>query len=216
MACTGVIPIFTIAILLIFIRSFRKEINSALARETNHGNFAAMLIIGIATQCAILGMDIAAVCYVYTKHYEYKDYKLQNTVNLFITAITLAFDTTVGFFLFLSLMYMWCTFCYRATSHSSCPKCFLEIFHFCCMIPCFYAIFGDVRQAKGLDVPKSYGDVTRRSLTVKVADQRMSWILLNMLIAPLFSLASHSGYILMAWLTELILLNLVALTTNLI
>jgi heme/copper-type cytochrome/quinol oxidase subunit 2 len=73
MACTAVIPIFVMAMLLIFTRSFRKEMNDMLARERNHGNFSAMLIIGICSQCVIVGMDMAAVIYVYTKQYEYKD-----------------------------------------------------------------------------------------------------------------------------------------------
>jgi hypothetical protein len=80
----------------------------------------------------------------------------------------------------------------------------LEAFHCCCTIPIFYAIFGDVKQTKGLRVPENYGSVVASPVEEldKAANQRMSWVLLSMMIAPLFSVASHSGYILMAWLTE--------------
>lgn len=200
---------FFIAMLSIVVRSYNSQINSELARERNFGNFAAMVLVGIFAECLIVGMDIAAVYYVYTKQYEYKDYHLQHTVNLFVTAITLAFDGAVGLFLLLCLIYLWCSL-YHRDATTSCPQCricpriFLEIFLSCCVIPCFYAIFGNVKQAKGLEMPENYERVNRADapVAIKTASQRTSWILLTMLIAPLFSLASHSGYILVAWLTQ--------------
>ena len=210
MVCVLVIPIFATTFLSILIRSLHKEINSELAIERNHGNLAALITVGVSVQCVIIGMDVAAAYYVHTKQYEYSDYELQNTINLIVTFITLAFDSAVGLFMLSCLAYLWCSFFHKDATQqnyyngkcASCSKGVLEMCFSCCLIPCFYAVFGDIKQKEALAMPRNYGESANPPLQVRVANQRMSWVLFNMLLSPLFSMASHSGYILVAWLTE--------------
>ena len=204
MACTAVIPLLFIATLSMVVRSFHKEINNELAKTRNHGNFAAFVVVGIFAQWVIVGMDIAAVIYVFTNQHEYKDYQLQQTINLFVTAILLAFDSVVGLIQLVCLSYIWCALCHKDSAKNcpylgplQCTKLCMENTCPYCLIPCFYAIFGYKVQKKVWNM-HNYGNEEE----VKRATQKTSWIMLTMLIAPFFSIASHSGYILISWLTQ--------------
>ena len=269
MACTIVIPFLCIATLSMVVRSFYKEINDEIAKERNHGNLAALVLIGIVVQWVIVGMDAAAVYYVFTKQHEYKDYDLQQTINFTVTAFLLAFDSIVGLLQLVCLFYVWCAMCHKDIKQNCdngrllwCTKsCMEKIFPFLCLIPSFYAIFGDNwTQTKVWEMPNKYTDleqppvggasqygatdVTQQprqpgagsqqsggqqsggqqsggqqsggqlsgtqqpeaapsQLThMYVLSRKISWIMLTMLMAPIFSVTSHSGYILISWLTH--------------
>ena len=55
------------------------------------------------------------------------------------------------------------------------------------------------------EIPDDYDDGNYENGSVdprNITARRTSWVLLIMLVSPLFSIASHAGYILAAWLTE--------------
>ena len=147
MVCTMLIPVFFIITISTIARSFHEEINKQLALKQNHGNFAAIIIIGIFAQGVIVGIDSAAIYYVLKKQYEYSMYDVQHTINCYITLIAFSFDTGIGVIMLLCLLYLWCTLCHRDSSHN-CKNCLLcnnlclEICLPCFLLPFFYAIFG--------------------------------------------------------------------------
>lgn len=200
MASILLIPLFFIAMLSIMVRSLNKEINETLAKEINHANIAAIVLVGTFGQGVIVGMDIVAVYYVHSGHHEYKHYKVQHTINLVITYITLSMDLAVSSIITLCFLYLMCNHTHKDTM-KHCPRytflpmfCIENIIPFC-LLPCFYAVFGNLIQKKVWDAPRSDDHK-------KATNKRTLWILLYMLVAPVFSVASHSGYILIAWLTE--------------
>ena len=60
------------------------------------------------------------------------------------------------------------------------PKCITS----CCILPYFYAVFGS------------------EDKKVKTPENINVWIVIGMMAAPLLALASHAGYLLLAWVTE--------------
>ncbi len=99
-----IIPVFFImTISTDVVRSFHKEINKELSLKRNHGNFAALITVGIFAQWVIVGIDAAALYYVLEKQYEYSDYDIQHTINLSITFITFGFDSGIGVIILLCL-----------------------------------------------------------------------------------------------------------------
>ena len=203
MAFTLMIPIFFIVVILIFVRSTHEVINTGLALKQNHGSFAALITIGVFGQGVIIGIDAAALTYVVTKNYEYSNYTVQHTINCLITFVTFSFNAVIALIMLLCLLYLWCTLCHRdakqkCESCAFCPTFCLEACLTCFLIPLFYGITGK-RQQTAWTMPKEYNEDSRAS-QILVA-RRTSWVLLIMLVSPLFSLASHGGYILAAWLT---------------
>lgn len=204
MIFTLLLPFFFIVVLLIFIRSRHKEINKELILKRNHGVFAAMITIGVVVQAVIVVINAAAVTRVLTKQYEFHQYDLQHTVNFFMTFITFSFNATIGLIMVLCLLYLWCTLCHRdaktnCESCATCPTICLEDCLACCLIPLVFGITGK-RQDTAWKMPKSY-DNDASDQKPEFVTRRTAWVLVVMLVSPLFSLASHGGYILAAWFT---------------
>ncbi len=148
-SCTILIPIFFITMTAIVVRSLHTEINVALAKPSNHGNMAALILIGIFAECTVLGMDIAAVIYVYEKSDVFKNdtQELKNAANLIVPYVTLAFDLAIAIWMILGLLYLWC-------SHIRINRngCLTRIFPLC-FKPCFYIIFGELNHDGAWDMP---------------------------------------------------------------
>ncbi len=104
MACTLIIPAFFIITMSTVVRSFHEEINTQLALKQNHGILASLITVGLLAQGVIIGMDIAALYYVQEKQYEYSKYKIQHTINMYITSITFGFDFGIGVIMLLCLL----------------------------------------------------------------------------------------------------------------
>ena len=197
---TIILPAFFIVVVCIGLRTFHLGINEELKLRRNHGNFASLIVVGIFSQLAILGFDTAAIAYVLRKDYEYKDYNVQHTINMFITFITFGVDVVFTFAMLLCILYLWCTLCHEDSSKNCKPcapvseKCLSCLPY--CIIPCFYAVFGDKKHGKIWNNPNDYDDIEDSKKL------RTSWVLLIILVSPLFSIASHGSYVLAAWLTE--------------
>ena len=214
-SCTILFPIFFITMTAIVVRSLHTEINVAVAKPSNHGNIAALILIGIFGECTVLGMDIAGVIYVYEKSDVFKDDKqeLKNAANLIVPYVTLAFDLAIAIWMILGLLYLWCSRIHKGNNELS--KDYLtQVLPFC-FKPCFYIIFGELNHNEAWDMPDDTpANITasqqelaslpgsRASDTKIIAVRRTEWILICMLVAPLFSVSSHIGFILVAWITE--------------
>lgn len=89
------------------------------------------------------------------------------------------------------LLYMCCKHCYEF-SNRLCTKCCFETFLPYCFKLAFYAVFGDSKQ--------EVWDQQHSSPNVK--NSLVVWIITLSVFAPVFSISSHIGFILVAWLTN--------------
>ncbi len=197
-----------------------------------------MILIGIFGEFVILGMDIAAVIYVFGKNnteiYIDESNPMKKAPNLLVAPITLGFDSLVLMYMLMGLLYLWCSHVHKDIERNceicKCCKCIpLFCLQRCLLATCFYAVFGKLKlTAEAWKMPEENTgelinaiDGDKKELyekeappsaqsqagkdskeTQSIAIRRTQWILLFMLVAPLFSIASHSGYILVAWITE--------------
>ena len=203
----------------------RKENHGNFASLITIGIFAQVVIVGIDIGAVA---HVYGGYHELSKDYDAldaNDYDVVHTINGFITMITLCFDSFFGGIMLLCILYLWCTLCHKDASrncrqHVSLLTCCLECCLPCSLLPLFYIIFSPTKQERVWSMPHDYKDDeatetenTRTSWVIpasynsikaqrNLAIRRTSWVLLIMLVSPLFSIASHSGYILAAWLTE--------------
>ncbi len=249
-SCTLLIPIFFITIISVVVRSLNTNIIIAFEKPINNGNLSAMILIGIFGEFVILGMDIAAVIYVFPKT---DDTSISLTEpNLYVAVITLGFDSLVLMCMLTGLLYLCCSHLHKDMERNcfticerckEIPLCCLQCCLPLCLTACFYVVFGKLKdtteawkmpeentgesinatdeerqklvtkesiseEAQGAQPQPSAGEekfqAGNDSKETQTGDaiHRTQWIMLFMLVAPLFSIASHSGYILVAWITE--------------
>ena len=89
---------------------------------------------------------------------------------------------------------------------------FLKVLIPCCMVPYFYTIFGGITQAKIWKISTPNANNSGSGHTAQNSNSSGSkgtvqnatsiWVVTGMMIAPLFAVVSHAGYILIAWVTE--------------
>lgn len=217
-------------ILSVLIRSSHKRIHSIIVSSPhNYPTFAGLTLTLSWILLFVLSMDCLAIHYYRTGNHQFKHVTEADTrFNLYILIGTIALDfvITVSFFFFLTFL---CCIankdccitskdcnkdCWNEFSDASCTmiklchspncKCYkdccttfmkfcIEVLYPCCALPYFYVIFGSYLQNK---VWKVYPND-------RVIDNaRNIWVATGLMVAPLFSLASHAGYILIAWVTE--------------
>ena len=186
LAFTVVIPFIVIGVFAAVIRSTHNEIRQKLTESSKyHPILAGLTLTGTYFMFFVIAMDIAAL----KKKHEYSELEVDNTFNLFILKITFGFDAIVFLYLLVCMMYLCCFQLHKDGLCSPCaPGClkclpFFFIFY-------FYAIFGSKTQNKIWQL-KEKGD-----------KPIVMWMITALMLAPLFSIGSHAGYILIAWVTE--------------
>ena len=197
LAFTVVIPFIIIGIFAAVIRSTHNEIRQKLTESSkDHPILVGLTLTGIYFMFFVIAMDIAALAFYRTDH-EYSDFGVDNTFNLFILWITFGFDAIVFLHLLMCMIYLCCFQLRKDGTCLSCTSCCLEKFLPLFFISYFYAIFGSKTQSKMWKEMQSEsdGDDKKESPIVK-------WIVTALMLAPLFSVGSHAGYILIAWVTE--------------
>lgn len=192
------LPLIVITTLVVVVRSLRVPITSKLSNSLNHPSVAGLVLTGIFLHLFCLAMDMAAVRFMYLGR-ELKDIpahaNVHGSLNFFATGITLGINIIISVLLIICLAYLHC-------QHILDPSRFLfkQVFQRI-LSPLFYVVFGEFDQD---DYWKSiYKEETKRTDSdEKRIRQHTAWVVCFMLLAPLFSLASHVGYIFAAWLTE--------------
>ena len=183
LVCYGIVlPIIFISVLAVIARSTHKKINSTLAKSSGYSILAGATLATTVIMLFIICADAYAVHLYVIRNHEYKDNDVHDTFNLWIVTVTLAMDSVITLQFSLFLLYM------IYSRHDVNDRCLQTLTY--CLIPYFYAIFGN-QLLKPWDI---------NSKDKKNA--RIIWVLIGLMLAPLFSISSHIGYILVAWLTE--------------
>ena len=224
------IPIILMVALALLARSVHPHIHAKLVKSPQyHPVLAGFTLAGTYLMVFILCMDCAAVYYYGRQDHEYGEYdEVDGEFNFFILAITLALDATVSLYFLVCMLYLCCSQTHEEelckTLPESCRQCLIP-----CLVPYFYAIFGGSTQAGKSSVvvklhakmpttvveaapqnaaPHNSGregaakDANNSGMNGKAQNATSMWVVTGMMIAPLFALASHAGYILIAWVTE--------------
>ena len=192
------IPLIVITILVVVVRTLKVPITTKLSNSLNHPSVAGLVLTGIFLHLFCLAMDMAAVYYMHLD-IELKDIPRNvdphNSLNFFATGITLGFNILISFTLIVCSAYIHC-------KHILGPRRFFFRHVFQRVLsPIFYVVFGEFDQESFWK--STYKDEQERSDDDNRQIRRHTvWVVCFMLLAPLFSLVSHIGYIFAAWLTE--------------
>lgn len=188
-------PVMITAILVLVIRSTHNSIHTKLTQSlTGYRNLAGLTLASIHILMFVLVMDCFAVHYYNTDMHELSHNAVRGHINLFSTAMTISFDLLVTLQFLFFMIYLSCALFgdeYRIT------KWFLESGLLCLIMPYFYAMLGKEEMEQMIrDLKSSDRDEN------KIKKKLKTWVVSGIMFAPLFSFASHAGYILLAWVTE--------------
>ena len=185
------IPVILTAILLIVVRSAHEEVQTKLTKmPMGYRNLAGVTLAGMHILFYMLVMDSLAVHNFSTETYELRNSSVQDRVNFYATAVTLSLNllATMQFVFF--MMYLCCS--KLCGNGKWCLKSVL----FCFIMPYVYAVLG---REKTRRIIQDMNRSENRDSAQKMLDM---WVVTGLTFAPLFSCASHAGYILIAWITE--------------
>ncbi len=178
---TVAIPFIFLMMLIIGIRNVDDEIIKSLIM--NPKGLAASVLTGTIISGTIIIFDVISCYIVISGNHEYKEYLKGNSLNMYIVFGTLTIDILFTLPLLVGIVYI--TLIYNGRNF------FLK---FCsCDIKgrVDFCLKGIISKLKSLDKIKNISD-----------DDIISVMFFFMLISPILCLASHLGYILLAWLTE--------------
>ena len=197
-----VAPLIFLSLLTVVVRSAHNTLPNKLYNSQNHANVAGIILAGILLVFFVVGMDILAVRKTYINA-EFHDIpggvNIHSTLNYFSTIITLILDLIISLIVILFLAYLCCI---HSCGTNKCVKWFFPR----AFSPFFYAVFGE-----SLDQNKSWGKVFNNDEDEK--KRHTAWLVSFVLLAPLFSIATHIGYICAAWLTDPAKATAVAITS---
>ncbi len=198
-------PIIVITMLIVIIRSLSVPITARLSNSRNHPNVAGLVLTGVFFHLFSLALDAAAVYFMHADR-ELQDLPHGNahrSLNFFATWITFSFNMVVSLLLLLSVTYLHCQHIFGA-GNGIFKHLFQRVFS-----PLFYMIFGEFDHEDFWETVRNYeenGNPENGGAARDVAKSRKrqhdAWIVCLTLLAPLFSLASHTGYVFAAWLTQ--------------
>ena len=182
---TMLIPIIATVILVIFIRSKHQRIYDELTKSsTGYHTLAGVTLTSVYMLVYMLIMDMLAVhWYNYDKH-ELKG-TVRNYVNVFTPAITLSLNLLMTGHLLLFVVYLCCVRLLKDNkTYWSCLN--IKFFWPIMVCLCFVLGWSGVKDMQIEEVPE------------EMEKKRNLWVLMGIMFAPLFSFASHIGYIFMA------------------
>lgn len=202
---TIVFPLLIMTVLAPIIQSSRKEIHKIIVSSPqNYSTFAGVTIASAYLLIFIFCMDCAALhFYLNNDKLESYPFSTEKKYNLSVVAVTFGLDLFMVLHFILCLTSLSCIanendYCNddkedccgengRCTTNS-CLKISLP----CCCMPYFYVFFGRHLQKY----------LWTKNIKQEEKNARNIGVVSSLMIAPLFSLASHVGYILIAWVTE--------------
>ena len=185
-------------------RSYRRNILKSITNTKSHNTLVGVVLTGIFVTYYITVCDVAAVCYFYTGNQELKGtHNLNKTFNVISVILLLVIDGVSCLFILAMLSYVCaknmatdpsCN-C-RANSIENCMnKCGKKAFH-----GFLFVISG--RQEEWNITVGNNDDNTTKEKAKKKLNNRLVRIITISLIAPLLTISSHIGFILVAWLTD--------------
>ena len=163
LSCGLFIPICVIVLLVIIISSSYSELSSAIDKEENHANIAALVFTELLFSTFVVAVDIVALVLVVQGNLEFSSHSNFSLAFVIITTVLdAAAEITYGILLYLGL-----------------PE-FIQILRSC----------------------KKTVPVCCKNKCLEHKKAGTTWIVVSMCSVPLFCLASHSGYIIAAWLSD--------------
>ena len=223
---TLVVPLIAITLTATVVRSYRKDIQKKIDKSEHHHNLVGLVLTGIFVSFYIVGCDVMAVGFAFSGKHELSQHELRKTLNIFSTVIILIFDSSVTLIPLVVLSHICCKHineetciqceqqegrleqqaqeggreqearldqlaqeggqpqedgCEQQAQDSILKYCLIECS--CCFDFFFYVIFGTLED----------------NITDK---DNVLWLISFTLVAPIFTISSHFGYILVAWLTN--------------
>lgn len=196
---TVLIPMVSIILMAMIVRSLYISIHVRINDTNNHHNVAGIVMTGIFVTFYIVGCDSAACYYAWSEDHELNAIVSVNYLNKVSTTLLLAFDGALCLVPIMVLLYISCNHWYSYTSSQdeqiSCCNKFFDRFLSCCLRRVFAIfftiIFGTLK----------HGNLWENN-NEKSMNLRLVWILTLSLVAPLFAISSHITFILVAWLTD--------------
>lgn len=186
--------------LTVIIRSTHVTIHNKITKTSTgqvFSNLAGLTLTGLHTVWFILGMDIAALYLVNRQKHEYYDAEIDNQqFNLYIVYITFTIDAVIALQQLTCIVYLCCT------QFNNAVISFIEHAAMFFILPYFYAVFGTKIHARIWEGTVGDGVGHQQKDTKSLPNIHKMWVLTGIMVAPLFCLASHAGYILVAWVTE--------------
>ena len=206
-----VLPLIFLSLVGAVLRSLNMGVHVRIIRPNNHKTVAGFVLTGIFITTFIVACDVTAVVfYVLAEKGETElgQMKLNNKVSFFCTVILLACDGLAAVKMLIVLLYICCkNINDNASEEATCDNCSLDRgFKRCCksftgfcifhsisqfFYTSFYAIFGTLKQERAWN-----------SENPTVENFRTVWVIILALVAPLFTISTHMGFILVAWLTN--------------
>lgn len=191
LSCGLVVPVIFIIILAMLLRSVRGPIRVAITTPQNHANLAALALTGLIFTVFVLIMDICAVTFTAIEHHEYaKHDSIDKEYSLLFVILTAILDAIPTLFSLVVLSYLRMLACpCECTKNISCLESCFESF--------LYPIFGIIVETE----TKRTEEEKKRWKEFK-NNEFVLWIVAGLCVAPLFCIASHSGYIIIGWVSN--------------
>lgn len=165
-------PILYLVTLVFFVRSMHKPIRVAIEKPENHANLAAIALTGTVFTAVVFLMDIYTLVLVVKGNHEFTLHTSIKEYSLLFVALMVALDA-------LPILYSGITLAYLR---------FLLWAH----------------NIEGLQawIRACLGAETQRAIQYGKDEGFKVWLVLTLCFAPLFCIASHSGYIIVGWVSE--------------
>ena len=192
------------------VKSLLNPIRRLIRKPSNHANIAAFALTGIYCSIFILIMDSVALHLIWKNHHELSNHKHYYPIYFVIGLFVI--DVISLFAVFYVYLYLFITCCIG--DENKCTLAWLS-----CIFACMYfPIFGPI------DPETDNNDSPENKTAQKQLGQRLSlnadvketngttnsemlseykiWLVLSGFIAPFVCLLSHSGFIIVAWVSN--------------
>ena len=203
---SGITVYFTVSLLIPFIfltltatvvRSLHRSVHVRIIKHIHHKNVAGLALTGMFVTFYVVLCDGAAVYFAFfdPNNELNKIPQLRATPGYITIAILLLFDVIVCLTsVAVVLLYNCCINLHRENDCGETPiYCLKYVLSRFFALP-FYIIFGTLRQDDLWNIPNNDDNA--------VSEYRTVWVIMSSLIAPLFVISSHAGFILVSWLTN--------------
>ena len=193
-------PLVTIAIFFLIIRSNHREIHTKMTSSAEKGyeNLVGFTPTGITVMIYILSMDILAIA--------------SNHIRLSAPAVTIALDFIIMSTSMSFIFYLCCVKLFK--SDAGCMKkltlCYFNLY----VLPYLFFLFGtentrllrdrlDQSEAVPANVHNQADAKAEKAKKAAAAQEFINvWVIFGVLFFPLLCISSHAGYITMAWITQ--------------